>query len=331
MLACLCFSLPPAVSAGTRERVPGFEVASFAFASYGQPDEGMKMGRYWLVNGGYEDQMHAVADLIRHHDQDSIARVVYAFRQGDRAASDMLFTSATLDVVPYLLEDMAHGNTEPLQGTRFVFEGSLRREAIELAVEALTSTRGFSHETSDWLGYMSRGSGSMESCIEKSKLLIDWWKHNQKNLEEGKLKAATWLPDPRRTDRALGLSPPEGPPAPPPPPPPPPPDPEVPKWAKTPLPLAESFDAWYARVRDHKRLDLTFVDVRREGDTWVPRVMAVSGVVEPKKEVSAQVAPGVLGQEFSTLPLILAAGLGLVILAAGLVLLLVRCIRKTWR
>ncbi len=271
-LVCLLCGLPQSVRAGARERVPGFEVASFDHASYIEPDERMKEGRYKLVNGGHEEQMYAVADLIRHHDHDSIARVIYAFRQGDRAAARMLSNNPTLDMVPYLLEDVAHGNMEPLKGTRYLFEGNLRQVAIDLAIDALASTRGFSRETSEWLGFMSRGSDFMENAVERAKLLIDWWKHNQKNLEEGKLKAATWLPDPRRTDRAVGFSPPEGPPAPPPPPPPPPPNPVEPKWAKTPLPLAEPFDAWYARVRDHKRLDLTFVDVRREGDWWVPVV-----------------------------------------------------------
>lgn len=234
--------------------------------------------RATLVAGELNDQLAAGAALVRLGDDKSIARLVYAARQGNPVAWEILLDNPSLKSVPMLLEDIAHGGDISSivggGGDCVTVSGSVRGLALQAALGALSSQTSLPKQTLDWFHYLRNQSLESQS-FGKSKLLLEWWDHNQSAVRSGRLDQAVWLPEVRTLPDAS-----ENPSAsemvlPPPPPPPPPP-------AKQ-KQLAETFDVWVRRIANPANLDLTFAPMER----------AAAGVLDSSSSLSDPKLPSV--------------------------------------
>jgi len=205
----------------------------------------------------------AARALIKAGDDATIARLAYALKQGNVDAMAVLRENATLQMVPYLLEEVARGNMDRLPVGGVEDFNFLRIAAGQIVGFAFKKIPGLPEETRRWL-YDLAPAGDYpwrETVSERSKALLDWWEHNQAAVLAGEASKADWLPVERsfptivrdQWHQKIKADPPL------------PPYPEQPQPLGPPpaLPLqpAESFDVWYHRVRNPENLDLTYVPV----------------------------------------------------------------------
>lgn len=203
----------------------------------------------------------AARTLIKGGDGPTIARFAYAFKQGNAAAIAMLYENPTLQMIPYLLEEVAHGNMDHLPDYETQCR-YLRIGAGQIVGAAFAKIPGLPEETQAWLHDLARRNWDWFSSVsERSKALLDWWEHNQAAVLAGDASKADWLPAERnfpstvsdQWQQKIKDDPPL------------PPYPEQPRSPGPPpaLPLqpAEYFEVWYHRVSDPQNLDLTYVPV----------------------------------------------------------------------
>ena len=217
--------------------------------------------------------------LIQSGDVPSILRLVYALKQGYSEAERILLDHATIQVVPYLLEEVAHGSLQRSPDYSLDACGRVRGAATEIMLRALEGTADLPEDTKGWLRGLSGGLPFFY-VPEKSQALLEWWVHNQVALSAGKLHEAVWLPrerkivpkvfqDWRKMNQAK------------PPPPPPPAPPPLPPVSDPPLQVEESFEVWSARIVRPELRDLTYASVDFEtGKSVLP-------VRRPKGQVPA--------------------------------------------
>lgn len=217
-------------------------------------DLSVRQLRYMLMHGEINEQLAAGEVLVQAGDEKSIARLVYAARQGSPESAEILMKNTSLIVVPMLLEDIAHGDVSSISagGSDWSYGlGSVRSLAIQIVIKTLSKQSALPPQTLDWLKYLGDVANEPH-MLGKAKLLLDWWIHNESALQSGKLNEAVWLPAVRTLDGesenpyASELR------APPPPPTPP------PAWQARQNTLEETFDVWITRVSDPSNRDLSF-------------------------------------------------------------------------
>lgn len=208
---------------------------------------------------------NAAMALVRAGDEATIQRLVYAIKQGNSRAAEALRDSASPQVVPYLLEDVAHGSMERFDTESLRSFDKVRVAATEIMGAALAGTPGLPAESAAWLKETAFRSGPPLMLVpEKSRVLLDWWEHNGEAVLAGRASEATWLPAERKiTPRIFEAWSKKNRTKPPPPPPSPPPVPREPA-SELPVHVDESFESWAARVIDPKRRDVTWATVDYE-------------------------------------------------------------------
>ncbi len=210
----------------------------------------------------HSEQRAAAEALIARGDEATIARLVFAFRRGNALAEGILLSSASVSVVPYLLEDVAHGSLDHYCGGGHPAIGRVRVTASAIVVAALSRTQNLPAETAEWLDDLRRYyAGRYDHVPELSKTLLDWWSHNGEAMLGNRPNEAAWLPLERKLDpmifeswrRVNDAKPPPPPPAAPP----------LPREPLSALPLliAESFENWASRVVEAKQRDVTWASV----------------------------------------------------------------------
>ena len=129
--------------------------------------------------GGFLRQEEAVKELISRADDATVARLVYALRRGNALAESILLDTASLPMVNYLLEDVAHGSMERYYSSGEPAIGQVRVAATAIVTEALARTPGLPADTVEWFESLRRtGSRHTVFVPEQSKAVIDWWTHN---------------------------------------------------------------------------------------------------------------------------------------------------------
>ncbi len=237
--------------------------------------------RSLLVSSDWNVRHEAGQALIHAGDMPSILRLVYALKQGYSEAERILLDHASIQVVPYLLEDVAHGSLQHSPDYSLDAFGQVRLAATEIMARALERTAGLPEETKRWLGGLAGGL-PLFYVPEKSQVLLEWWVHNQVAISAGKFNDAVWLPVERKIvpkvfqawrkfDQAR-----------PPPPPPRAPKP-LPPVPDPPLQVEESFEVWSARIVRQELRDLTYASVDYETGKSVFPVRSTK-VQAPKHE-----------------------------------------------
>lgn len=222
----------------------------------------------WLVQNSDEMQLRAAEVLIEKGDSSTITRLVYAMRQGNAAAEQILYANASAQMVPFLLEDVAHGSLESYSGMGGDVApiGRVRVAATAIVTEALSRIEGLPPETTTWLRTLKReGNARYQYVPEQSKIIIDWWQHNGFAILSGRNADAAWLPENRELIRSTFLAwensrrmlppplPPDLPPE------------VVQPISATPIKLSEPFDAWVDRVSSAATINLTVAPVNFGG------------------------------------------------------------------
>jgi hypothetical protein len=232
-----------------------------------------------LISGNETDRLKAGKALAQSGDHPTIQRLVYATKQGNSLAAEILHDSASLYVIPYLLEDVAHGSMKLVLGDSLNPYNRVRVTATEIMTETLAAIPGLPAEITAWLNDLARGGGLALMLVpEKSKALLDWWEHNGEAVLAGRANEATWLPAERKltprifeawleVDRAKPLLPP-------------PPPPPILQEPLSPLPVRvdESFESWAKRIVDPKLRDVTWATVDFESGS---SVRLEAGVMHP--------------------------------------------------
>ncbi len=208
-------------------------------------------------------QFVAAKALIKREDLKTILRVVYAFKQGNVAAEEILRDSKTLALIPYLMEDVAHGSLEyygNYRGSDFTSgDGIVRVAAVKSVSDILFQAPEFTGETMECLKAICRGSeDEIHSLSEKCRYLVQWWLLNKDAFEAGKWEETRPLPQeiiysvpkeytplPHGERWVRELQPPVGSPA----------------WE-----LFESFEAWSERIVDPNLRNLDFVALSWDGE-----------------------------------------------------------------
>ncbi len=219
-----------------------------------------------LVSANASDRLNAGKVLVQSGDHPTIQRLVYAMKQGNTMAAEILHDSASLHVIPYLLEDVAHGSMKLVPGYSLNPYDRLRVTATEIMSKTLAVIPGLPDESIVWLVDMAGGgggSGGLEFMFvpEKSKALLDWWGHNGEAVLAGRANEATWLPAERKLTPRIFEAWREVDQAKPPLPPPPPPTFSQEPWSPLPLRVDEPFESWAKRIVDPKLRDVTWATV----------------------------------------------------------------------
>ncbi|WP_395748418.1 hypothetical protein [Prosthecobacter sp.] len=224
----------------------------------------------------YRKQDAAVQVLLSRADMPTIARVVYAFRQGNDGAERALLECPQACMIPLLLEDVAHGSLEIYHGGGggdvISTIGRVRQAAAEMMVKALVAIPGLPARTEMWLQDIRGHTWRYQNLPECSRALLEWWEHNGASVLSGRADLAEWLPTkldlrPRvfeQWEKENARKPP--------PPPPPREEPPPSTEASSPLPLhiGESFEVWFERVSDPKRRDVKWQSIDFERGISVP-------------------------------------------------------------
>ncbi len=227
--------------------------------------------RTMLISNNFAVQNEAAKALITAGDDATISRLVYAMKQGNDVAQNLLKATPSIKMLSYLLEDVAHGSLQSHVGMEFE---PVRVAATEISAQALAGVPGLPAETSKWLEYVAHTGGSNYFIVpEKSKSLLDWWAHNGDAVLAGETGKASWLPTKRELSpevfrewsKANSSKPP------------PPPPPRLNSPFFLPLPVSEPYANWAARVSDYKKLDLAYSEVDFEtGKSVPPKLSAAS-------------------------------------------------------
>ncbi|OYV04253.1 MAG: hypothetical protein CFE26_17900, partial [Verrucomicrobiales bacterium VVV1] len=105
-----------------------------------------------MMRGDFPDQLEAATELIKSGDEKAILRVVYALKQGEPAAERLLWNNISLMMVPFLMEDVAHGSLDDYYvGILETPFGRVRLAATEIVARALAENPNFTDETQRWL------------------------------------------------------------------------------------------------------------------------------------------------------------------------------------
>jgi hypothetical protein len=243
--------LPYLASASSELFIPGFNDTDLAVFHDASPLEvELKKMRRDLVSDDVNKQCQAAEFLLNAKDKETIKRLVYALRQGYSKAGTLLDRQPLIETVPYLVEDMAHGDFESLGGSDWE-KGSVRGWAISIVIECLYVTKGFPDETAAWFNYLrdQRGRGFLV-LPDMARLLSEWWEHNENAVLSGNLKAASWLARDRMVVLATDPYTPNEPPPPPPT--------KIAPPKSLPLYLPENFESWNTRMDKRGGRQLTF-------------------------------------------------------------------------
>jgi hypothetical protein len=209
-----------------------------------------------MTSGEFRDQYQAAEELIRMGDDKTILRLVYALKQGNAFAEQLLLDNSSFVMVPILIEDVAHGSLDCYgDGHPNPVLGRVRLAATEIVARALAENQSFTASTQKWLQSVAYGNGiAISSLPEKSRLLTEWWILNEGLLIAGKMHEAKPLPVMRfPSERPEIISSP-------PPPPPPPPPPTLQKDSP-PLEVLEPFEVWAKRVTRSDQRDLSYIEL----------------------------------------------------------------------
>ncbi len=220
----------------------------------------MKDLRAIMTWGDVSDQHEAAKLLIKKNDLKTILRLIYSLKQGNPRAEVILRGSNSLFMVPYLLEDVAHGSLQyygdkyPRSDTGIV--GTVRTVATEVVSEVLANSSEFTGATRDCLRSIYTGRG-YHALPDESRYLIQWWL-----LNESALNAEEWDKVKPLPQEIIYIQPEMG--EAPAPSAAPPPDPirNTPKFGPS-WELSESFEAWSKRIVQPKLRNLDFVEL-----TW---------------------------------------------------------------
>jgi len=152
--------------------------------------------RSLLGSSDWTARYEAGQALVQSGDVPAILRLVYALKQGYSDAERVLLDHATIQVVPYLLEEVAHGSLQRSPEYSLNACGRVRGAATEIMARAIERNAGLPDETKEWVKSISRSGGMtiFQTVPEKSQALLEWWVHNQVALSAGKFHEAVWLP-----------------------------------------------------------------------------------------------------------------------------------------
>jgi hypothetical protein len=221
-----------------------------------------------MTFGSFTEQQKAAKALVRGGDRETILRVIYSLKQGHWLAEEILKQRPDRQVLPYLMEDVAHGSMEDFGGNLMhVSFGRVRFAATEIVASVLRSIEEFPEPTRQWLDYVGFGNGNedINDLSQKSKFLVEWWILNEQAFLEERWNdvipvpyAGSYPPRPKleHTPADDGWVPP------------PVVEPPVP-WKFKPLDVPESFEDWSARIIHPERRDLRWVKLTFENDKWV--------------------------------------------------------------
>lgn len=208
--------------------------------------------RALLCSPALESQRKAAAALVVSGDAPSIARLVYALRQGSVDAAQLLFDYPSINTVPYLIEDIQRGSRDALPGDYAgddVTRGfpSVRDAAAKIVLRCIGTAPDLPESAHDWVKKLNQ-AGLMVADEDIQDNLIVWWIHNAAALKERRYRDASWVPSIRlisETPSAIAALIP------------PPPAPSPPTIATIPMHVSESFAEWSRRIKSMDvRIDL---------------------------------------------------------------------------
>jgi hypothetical protein len=221
-----------------------------------------------MTFGDYGEQQEAAKVLMQAGDQETMLRIVYSLKQGNLFGVISLGLDSSPEVIPYLMEDVAHGSIEDL-GDKWPYSAydHVRFAATEIVATLLNRIDEFPESTKEWLQYVKSGNGSndVHDLSQKSKFLVEWWILNEKAFLEQKWNEVVPVPNagsyaPRPVLKQLPeddgwIPPPMD-------------EPKAPGKFKH-LEVSESFEDWSARIVHPERRDLRWVKLTFENDKWV--------------------------------------------------------------
>jgi hypothetical protein len=134
--------------------IPPFEKADVHMAAdRSSAEPSVQNLRAILEDGDLNDQLAAGAALVKIGDEKSIARLVYAVRQGSPDAAEILLNHPSINVVPLLVEDIAHGDMSPIvegSGDWSHGHGSVRNMAFKIVARTLAGQTALPERTRAW-------------------------------------------------------------------------------------------------------------------------------------------------------------------------------------
>jgi hypothetical protein len=220
-----------------------------------------------MTYGKNSERYQAAVTLIQAGDQKTILRVIYSLKQGNPKAEHLLNESPSRQIIPYLMEEVAHGSMEDYsENWMNIITGRVRLTATEIVADTLGQIEDFPEETKRWLDYVRFGDATVRSdnLSEKSKFLVEWWIVNEKAFLAEKWDQIIPVPNagsytiPKPVvlqDAALDVLPEFKPPQP---------------WKFKPLEVSESFEEWSARIVHPERRDLSWVELTLVDGEWIP-------------------------------------------------------------
>lgn len=218
-----------------------------------------------MTFGDFADKQEAAKALVQAGDSEAILRMIYCLKQGHPMAEEILKWRPSRQVVPFLMEDVAHGSMEDFGGNLMhVSYGRTRFAATEIVASILSEVEEYPEATREWLKYVKSGNGEgyISDLSQKSKFLVEWWILNEKAFLAERWsdvvplpQAGSYLPFPKPKFLPGSDSPPVD-------------EPIVP-WKFTPLDVPESFEDWSSRIVHPERRDLRWEKLTFENDKWV--------------------------------------------------------------
>lgn len=214
-----------------------------------------------MTYGNTGEQQNAAEVLVEAGDKKTILRLIYTLKQGNIFGVVTLGWRSPRQLIPYLMEDVAHGSMENLsEWWPMMSYNTVRFAATEIVAGILSEIEEFPEPTREWLNYVSFGNHNKDinDLSQKSKFLVEWWLLNEKAFLEERWNEVVPLPHagnypPPPKPKFL----PEGP------------IPEFHPKAFAPLNVHESFEDWSARIVHPERRDLRWVKLTFENDKWV--------------------------------------------------------------
>jgi hypothetical protein len=249
-----------------------------------------------MTFGDYGEQQAAAKILVQAGDQETMLRIVYSLKQGNLFGVISLGLGSSRKVIPYLMEDVAHGSMEDLQGRwPMMSYDKVRFAATEIVVGILNEIEDFPEATKEWLQFVESGNGhskNIHDLSQKSKFLVEWWILNEKAFSEERWNdvvpppyAGSYPPPPKREPsppRSKEL-------------PPPPAQETLKPWEYEQLEVAESFEDWSDRIVHPERRDLRWVKLTFENGKWVEhspiRLDPLAPPSAPSREVRRPAPP----------------------------------------
>lgn len=271
-------------NASERFMVPPFDAQDLSGDSLlFSPDLSLSEMRTVMMRGDFPDQLEAANELIKSGDEKAVLRVIYALKQGEPAAERLLWDNSSLMMVPFLMEDVAHGSLDDYYvGILETPFGRVRLAATEIVARALAENPNFTDETQRWLQNLADGGGiAIFRFPEKSKVLVEWWEKNEELLIANKMHDVkpllTWSGYPSELPDIH--SPPDRPTPPP-----------APDEPKVPLEVSEPFEVWSKRIVNQGQRDLTFRELLWKGGSLIELPSKLAGT-SPGSTTSPDLKP----------------------------------------